>query len=90
VIHAAMLAEEDWEWFGDLVGARFKDHPKIQSGRLLNVAPENNINRGLPESWSHIDEWYNYHFVPKNVTILLTVDESSYEGGIHGKHHPIA
>ncbi len=90
MVHAAMLAEENWEWFRELVGAQFKNHPKIQAGKLLNAAPEHRVNQGLPENWLHIDEWYNYIAVPKNVTVLLYVDESTYEGGIHGKNHPIA
>ena len=90
VIHAAMLAEENWEWFRALLGTQFKNHPAIQPGKLINAAPEHKVNHGLPESWMHSDEWYNYTAVPKNVTVLLNVDESTYQGGIHGENHPIA
>ena len=90
VIHAAMLTEEDWEWFRNLVATQFKDHPKIQPGKIINAAPDHDLNQDLPMSWIHNDEWYNYTEIPKNVTTLLRVDESSYEGGIHGDNHPVA
>ena len=90
ILHAAILAEEDWNWFTGLVGARFVNHPEIQSAKLNNVLPRHEANRYLPEEWVHTDEWYNYKAVPENVTVLLEVDETSYKGGIHGKSHPIA
>lgn len=89
IVHAGMLAEEEWEWFSTLVRARFKDHPKIQPGAIVNAAPAHPVNRGLPARWIHTDEWYNYIAVPESTTVLLAVDESTYEGGAHGDRHPV-
>jgi type 1 glutamine amidotransferase len=44
----------------------------------------------LPSRWTHQDEWYNFQSVPKNVRVLLLVDESTYKGGKHVDYHPIA
>ena len=42
------------------------------------------------ERISRTDEWYNYKNINPDLNILMTVDESSYEGGENGEHHPIA
>ena len=36
-IHGASTTEYDWPWFGDLVGARFDQHPPVQAG-VITVA----------------------------------------------------
>ena len=90
IIHAAMLFEEEWDWFTGLAGARFDDHPNIQPGRLEVVEFAHAANRDLPQTWSHTDEWYNFESLPGDVTVLITVDEASYTGGKHGDDHPVA
>ncbi|RKU44031.1 hypothetical protein DL546_004883 [Coniochaeta pulveracea] len=45
--------------------------------------------------WKWLDEWYNYECNPRTKTdggahVLLSVDETSFEGGKHGADHPIA
>jgi len=45
----------------------------------------------LSETWERRDEWYNYRTNPRpNVNVLLTLDESTYNGGTMGADHPIA
>jgi type 1 glutamine amidotransferase len=90
ILHAGLLAEEEWPWLTKLTGARFTDHPKIQEATVMLADKTNIINKGLPDSWTHHDEWYNFDVLPEGCTILLLVDEATYEGGKHGDHHPIA
>src|SRR5690606_5199866 len=40
--------------------------------------------------WQRTDEIYNFKFLNPDVNVLITVDESSYEGGTHGGNHPMA
>ncbi|KAK0716242.1 ThuA-like domain-containing protein [Lasiosphaeris hirsuta] len=44
--------------------------------------------------WVWTDEWYNFRADPDvargDLHVLLSVDEGSYEGGEHGRDHPIA
>jgi type 1 glutamine amidotransferase len=43
--------------------------------------------------WKWFDEWYNFAENPRSigeVHVLLSVDETSFEGGKHGEDHPIA
>lgn len=91
-IHAAADCEYDWPWYGELVGAYFKSHPKIQKAKLEVVDRSHPSTQHLSETWRRSDEWYNFRKVPSDtgVKVLLRIDESSYEGGENGKDHPMA
>jgi type 1 glutamine amidotransferase len=89
-IHAASDAEYKWPWYGNLVGAWFLSHPKIQEATLHVTDANNDATRHLPESWKRTDEWYNFKNISPDLHILLTIDEKSYEGGKNGDFHPMA
>ena len=87
-IHAASDAEYDWGWYGRLVGGYFQSHPHPQEATLHVVDTLDAITKGLPASFNYHDEWYNFKKLnPGNV--LVTIDESSYEGGKNGDNHPM-
>jgi cytochrome c len=60
-IHAASDTEYTWPWYGQMVGAYFRNHPagtptattKIEDGDEPSTT-------GLPASWVRTDEWYNF------------------------------
>lgn len=89
-IHSASDTEYNWTWYGGLVGAYFKDHPQIQQATIVKIDTAHQACKHLPERWMRTDEWYNFKTVPSLVNILLTVDESTYEGGTHGDNHPVS
>jgi type 1 glutamine amidotransferase len=90
-VHSAADTEYDWPWYGDLVGAYFKDHPTIQSAVLDVADPRDRSTSGLPAKWMRTDEWYNFQSNPRSaVHVLATIEESSYDGGEMGADHPIA
>ena len=89
-VHAAADTEADWPWFGELVGARFESHPKVQRAMIDLVPPRRPSTEHLPGRWEREDEWYNYADVADGLEVLLTLDESTYEGGTMGTPHPIA
>jgi cytochrome c len=90
-VHSAADTEYDWPWYGDLVGAYFKDHPAIQSAVLDLADPRDRSTSGLPAKWMRTDEWYNFQSNPRSaVHVLATIEESSYDGGEMGADHPIA
>ncbi|MBS1533372.1 MAG: ThuA domain-containing protein [Bacteroidetes bacterium] len=92
-IHSATDTEYDWPWYGKLVGAYFKNHPSKQQIATLRVVDPNFIaTKGLPAEWKRLDEWYNFRVVPsdKDVHVLITIDEKSYEGGNDGDYHPMS
>ena len=43
----------------------------------------------LPEPWERTDEWYNFVAPPKDVHVLVSIDEQSYQGGENGAKHPM-
>jgi type 1 glutamine amidotransferase len=89
-VHAAADTEYDWPWYGRLVGAYFEGHPEIQEATLRVEDAGHPATRPLDRTWVHRDEWYNYRSNPRDsVRVLLTLDESTYEGGTMGDDHPI-
>lgn len=90
-IHSATDTEYDWPWYGELVGARFVDHPAPQDATVHVVAGDHPACAGLPASWMRFDEWYNFDVSPSATsTVLLQLDETTYTGGTMGADHPIA
>jgi len=90
-IHAASDTEYDWPWYGELVGAYFERHPDIQYAVQAVEDATHPSTSMLPSSWARVDEWYDYNRNPRaDVTVLLTLDESSYSGGTMGADHPSA
>lgn len=87
-IHAAADTEYEWPWYGRLVGAWFKSHPKTQQATVRKVKPFGDDH--VPDTWTRTDEWYNYKKISPDIQVILNLDESSYEGGENGENHPIA
>ena len=89
-VHAATDAEYDWGWYGRLAGAWFNGHPAQQEA-VLHVVDSTDIStKHLPRTWRRKDEWYNFKKLNKDVHVLLTIDEGSYQGGTNGAVHPMA
>lgn len=89
-VHAATDTEYQWPWYGKLAGAWFINHPHQQVA-TLNVVNRNTIaTKHLPEIWKRKDEWYNFKDISKDIKVLITIDESSYEGGKNAPVHPMA
>lgn len=90
-VHAAACTEEDWPYYGELLGARFARHPAHQPGRALVEDRDHPATRHLPAVWDFTDEWYDFTTSPRGAAhILVSADESSYEGGGMGDDHPLA
>ncbi len=92
-IHAAADTEFDWAWYGQLVGGYFTSHPNdpnVRKATVQRVVKDHPSTKHLPDAWTRNDEWYNYKNLNANVTVLLNLEEASYEGGTNGENHPIA
>ncbi|MFH8801423.1 ThuA domain-containing protein [Streptomyces sp. NPDC017936] len=90
-VHAAACTEENWPYYGELLGARFARHPAIQPGKAVVEDRDHPATRPLPAVWDVTDEWYDFRTNPRDrVHVLVTADESSYDGGGMGPDHPLA
>ena len=89
-IHAATDTEYGWPWYGKLAGAYFVSHPKQQLAKLLVTDKKNIATSHLPAIWERTDEWYNFKDINPDIKVLMTIDETSYEGGKNGSLHPMA
>jgi type 1 glutamine amidotransferase len=89
-VHAAADTEYDWPFYETLNGAWFADHPAIQPAKLVRESSDHPAVSFLPATWERTDEWYNFRTNPRGrVQVLVTLDESSYQGGTMGADHPI-
>lgn len=89
-IHAATDTEYDWPWYNELAGAYFDSHPKPQEA-TFRVLDKNFIaTEFLPDTLLQKEEIYNFKSVRDGLHYLISVDESTYEGGNMGKFHPIS
>ena len=91
-VHAAGDTEHDWPWYGELLGARFSKHPTVQPA-TLRVSSLHAATLDLPDPWHRSDEWYDFKPNPwdkAGLVVLLSVDETSYDGGGMGPDHPVS
>jgi len=90
-VHSATDTEYDWPWYGNLVGAYFRNHPSVQQVATLHIVDPNFIaTRHLPAEWKRLDEWYNFKWIAPNLHVLITIDEKTYTGGNNGDNHPMS
>jgi cytochrome c len=89
-IHGAATTEYSWPWYNQLLGAQFDDHPAIQEARIQVDDPNHLSTQHLDAEWIRTDEWYNFKNRYPHTQVLLSLDESSYDGGKHPDGHPIA
>lgn len=90
-VHAATDTEYKWSWYGRLVGAYFQSHPQIQDADFI-VEDNTHISTQHLEKgvWKRKDELYNFKNLNKDVNVLVTIDETSYEGGENPEYHPMS
>ncbi len=107
-IHGAGDNSHHWDWYvKNLTGSEFSHHPikaHLQQAQVvLNAGPDSLLVKGLPETWTHTDEWYVSFENPrtKGFHVLYTINGESIDpdGNIllvkdknfgMGKDHPVA
>ena len=89
-IHAASDTEYHWPWYMRLIGAQFSNHPHVQNAVQEKCECAHESIDFLPQKWTRKDEWYSFKNISPKIKVLLTLDESSYQGGKNGKNHPSA
>ena len=60
-IHSAADTEYGWPWYGQMVGAYFRNHPNGTPNATVVVEDTTDPSTaGIPARWTRADEWYNY------------------------------
>lgn len=90
-VHSAADTEYGWTWYDQLVGTHFESHPQIAQATIAVEDHNHSSTSMLPATWIRTDEWYNFLTNPRpHVHVLLSLDETTYQGGTMGHDHPIA
>lgn len=93
-VHSASDTEYDWAWYGKLMGAyfdRIHGHSSVTQATIHVIDRTHPSTTMLPTKWVRTDEWYNFATNPHgSVHVLMTLDETTYKGGVMGVDHPIA
>jgi len=73
--HVGLTAFESWPEFGDLIGARFDQHPIVGPGTIVNEAPNFPATHHFPASFPFSDEFYQPKDLARDkVDVLLRLD----------------
>ena len=91
-IHAATDTEYDWNWYGRLVGAYFESHPDGTPEADFHITDTSFGATSFFQDtiWHRTDELYNFKKINPDINVIMTVDESTYEGGTNGDYHPMS
>lgn len=100
-IHGTSANRRQEDWFKQLVGRPFKDHPEEQAAVLNVIDKTFPATMHLPDHWIWTDEWYAYgEPLTNNLKDLITIDETTYDPDrtwgnderktAMGSYHPIA
>jgi uncharacterized protein len=77
-IHSASDTLYTWPEYGEMLGGYFDGHPWTQRVTLDVEEPEHTVMRGLPHSFSLLEEVYQHRaFDRSKVRVLLTLDTRS-------------
>ncbi|WP_299577691.1 ThuA domain-containing protein [uncultured Sunxiuqinia sp.] len=95
-VHASADCEYDWEWYGQLNGAYFLNHPPSQKGTVIfedHNHPAMKAFEGM-NKYTTVDEWYTFKANPRaKVNVLARLDESSIKKSENDKwkmgDHPL-
>lgn len=76
-------SHQGFPWYQDnVLGTLFISHPmapQFQAADVHSLAPEHPVMAGIPDIWSHVEEWYTFDRVPgEGFTILAGIDEDTY------------
>ena len=73
-IHSASGSERNWDYYQQVVGAKFKRHPKLQPFQVQVVDPKFPAVHGLPAAFDWEDECYYVEKLQPTVKPVLMTD----------------
>jgi uncharacterized protein len=85
-IHAATDTFHNWPDFIDMIGAEFKTHGAQKEDTFLLADPNHTTTKGLPASWTHQEEVYqfkNYSADKLHILVYLDKHPENFEPGFY-------
>jgi len=77
-IHAAADTEYDWNFYREVVGRQFVQHPKHQKGTIYTIEQDFPGMEGFGDSISLYEEWYEYTVAyDTDLKYLMRLDTTS-------------
>jgi len=73
-IHSASGSERDWDYYRQVLGGRFKRHPKLQPFTVKVVDPKFPAVQGMPASFAWEDECYYVEKLNPGIKPVLVTD----------------
>jgi TonB family protein len=75
-IHSAIETENNWEWYGKLLGTRYQGPEKIQKVTVRITEKNHPSTKDLPYQWEIDDEWHIFtNKLAKDIKVLAVVDK---------------
>ena len=78
-VHSASGSERKWDWFAQMVGARFVIHPKYQHFQVHVAEPNFTAVAGLPADFTVEDECYFFKTFADDLHVVLTTDRTKLD-----------
>jgi uncharacterized protein len=75
-IHSASGSERDWDYYQQVLGGKFKRHPKLQPFTVKVVAPRFPAVKGIPATFEWEDECYYVEKLNRGIKPVLVTDPS--------------
>ncbi|MGK7397699.1 MAG: ThuA domain-containing protein [Candidatus Cyclobacteriaceae bacterium M3_2C_046] len=97
-IHSACGSERNWPWFQQMLGGKFKRHPKFQPFVLKIIDSDHPSTSFLGSQWEWEDECYYLDHLNPDIHVLMAADLttveddkiSDYPGKTFGNLFPLA
>lgn len=90
-VHAATDTFKTWDWYTELVGAVFDNHPAQQNATVVVTDRNSPSTELLPAEFDLFEEWYNFKANPQgDVHVLAELKPGTLSGSDHGVDHPVS
>lgn len=76
-IHSVLGTERNWTWFKQLLGGTFAWHPRFQPYQVVNLRPDHESVKHLPQVWHRQDECYFMKEMYPGPQALMAADINS-------------
>jgi type 1 glutamine amidotransferase/predicted dehydrogenase len=89
-VHSATGIERNWKWFSEMMGATFVWHTPQQNAIIDVTNSKHPSTKHMPKRWKHWDEIYYFGKPNPKLTVLLSLDTTTFKSERHTKNYPFS